>query len=141
MHSPRLARISGALLSAAAIVALSACGNETARGGAFASTPSTPMVSLAKASGHVIASPATMNFTTVPGLKLQIKESGYSGTFKLAVSPGNLVKLSTKSPKGPSAKLTVTASNAGKGMITVSDSSGNKATVTVTVSQSVIIIQ
>ncbi len=58
-----------------------------------------------------------------------MSESKYTGKFKLIASPLHLIKLSSKSPKGPTAKLTITALQAGSGKITVTDDHGGKKSV------------
>jgi hypothetical protein len=91
--------------------------------------------------GPLKATPTKLNFTTAPTMKLTVKESKYSGKFKLAVSPAHLIKLSSKAPKGPTAKVTITALAAGAGKITITDDHGGKKSVPFTVTQGVIIIQ
>jgi hypothetical protein len=87
------------------------------------------------------ASPKKLNFTTKPVIKMTVTESKYKGKFKLKVSPSGIVKLSTKSGKGPKAKITITALHAGKASITITDANGGKTIVPVAVTQGVIIIQ
>jgi hypothetical protein len=91
--------------------------------------------------GPLKAAPKALNFTTAPTMKLKISEAKYTGKFKLTVSPSHLIKLSSKTPKGPSSKLTITALQAGSGKITVSDDHGGKKNVPFSVTQGVIIIQ
>jgi hypothetical protein len=91
--------------------------------------------------GSLKASPKKLNFTTAPTMKLTVSESKYTGKFELVASPKHLIKLSSKSPKGPSAKITITALQAGSGKITVSDDHGGKKSVPFSVTQGVIIIQ
>ena len=91
--------------------------------------------------GTLKATPTALNFTTSPTMNFTVRESKYTGKFKLAVSPKHLIKLSSATPKGPTAKVKVTAVNAGKGTISVSDDHGGKKSVPFTVTQGVIVIQ
>ena len=91
--------------------------------------------------GPLKASPKKLNFTTAPTMNLTVSESKYTGKFKITVSPAHLIGLSSKSPKGPTAKLTVDRATAGSGKISVSDDHGGKKSVPFTVTQGVIIIQ
>jgi hypothetical protein len=91
--------------------------------------------------GPLKAAPTKLNFSTAPTLKLTVSESKYTGKFKISSSPSHLIKISSKSPKGPTAKLTITALSAGSGKISVSDDHGGKKNVPFTVTQGVIIIQ
>jgi hypothetical protein len=91
--------------------------------------------------GPLKATPAQLNFATVPILKLTISESKYTGKFHVSVSPAHLIKLSSAAPKGPTAKLKATALNAGSGKISISDDHGGKKSVPFSVTQGVIIIQ
>jgi hypothetical protein len=139
----RFIRITGLALSASVLaLALGACASSDR---AFApSTMDAPAaaVHLAPAATPKLGvSPAKLNFTTKPTIKMTISESKYTGKFKIAVSPAGIVKISTKSAKGPHAKVTVTAVAAGKATISVSDDQGGKKSVPVTVTQGVIIIQ
>jgi hypothetical protein len=81
-----------------------------------------------------------LNFATAPTMKLTLSEKGYKGKFKLKVSPSHLIKI-TGAGKGPAAKYTVTALNAGSGKILVTDDQGGKRSVPFSVTQGVIIIQ
>jgi hypothetical protein len=93
--------------------------------------------------GPLKTTPTKLNFTTAPAMKFSVSESKYKGKFKITItsSPSKVIKISSKSPKGPTAKLTVTALHAGSGKITVSDDHGGKRNVKFTVTQGVIIIQ
>ena len=134
MFAFRIARIA----AAAAVVALAACAGQNSTpsvSGQFAAAQ--PLAATVK----ITASPAKLNFTTSPTIKLTISETNYKGTFKLAMNPTGIVKLSKSTVKGPKATIKVTALNAGKTTITVTDQNSVKKTIPVTVTQGVIIIQ
>jgi len=139
--SPVSTQLRTRLLVGVAVLALTACSG--ARPGLEPSgVAAVPNAALAPfAAAKIGSTPSKLNFTTTPSMKLTVSEKKYTGKFTLSVSPSNLVKLSPSSAKGPSAKITVTASNAGTGSISISDQNGGKAIVPVTVTQGVIIIQ
>jgi hypothetical protein len=139
-HSTR-SLIMPACASILALV-LSGCGGSQPSalpGGMAANSASAPLKTTVP--GPLKAAPTKLNFTTAPTMKLTVSESKYTGKFKISASPAHLIKISSKSPKGPTAKLTVTALHAGSGKISVSDDHGGKKSVPFTVTQGVIIIQ
>ena len=144
MRKPTLSLIVPACASMLAL-ALSACGGSQpsalpgAGGGMAQNAASSPFKT--SAPGPLKASPTKLNFTTAPTMKLTVSESKYTGKFKISISPKHLISISSASPKGPNAKLTVTAKHAGAGKISVSDDHGGKKSVPFTVTQGVIIIQ
>jgi hypothetical protein len=103
--------------------------------------PSVPSFITDRASTRPKVSPKRLNFTTTPTLKLIVTESKYKGKFKLKVFGRGIVKLSSKTVKGPRAKVTITALKAGQGSITITDENGRKTVVPVSVTQGVIVIQ
>lgn len=123
--------------------ALSGCGGSQpgALPGAAGMVQNAASAPLKTTTGPLKAAPKALNFTAAPTMKLTVSESKYTGKFKLVASPKHLIKLSSKSPKGPIAKLTITALQAGSGKITVSDDHGGKKSVPFSVTQGVIIIQ
>jgi hypothetical protein len=133
--------IRGLFGAALAAFALAGCAQST---GALPAAPVASLdatASLASPRVPLTATPKRLNFTTTPVLRLVIAEKRYKGKYKLAVFPPNLVKLSKKTAKGPSARIVVTALNAGVGQITIKDERGVKKIVPVSVTQGVIIIQ
>jgi hypothetical protein len=142
MRKPTLSLIVPACASMLAL-ALSACGGSQpsalpGAGGTMQNAVNSPLTS---SPGPLKASPKKLNFSTALTMKLTVSESKYSGKFNISISPAHLIGISSKSPKGPSAKLTVTALHAGSGKISVSDDHGGKKSVPFTVTQGVIIIQ
>jgi hypothetical protein len=142
MRKPTLSLIVPACASVLAL-ALSGCGGSQpsalpGAGGMVQNAASAPLTS---SPGPLKASPKKLNFSTSPTMKLTVSESKYTGKFKISISPAHLIGISSKSPKGPNAKLTVTAQHAGSGKISVSDDHGGTKNVPFTVTQGVIIIQ
>lgn len=118
-------------------VLLAAC--NAAQSSIPSGTPTQPR--LRAAGSKITASPAKLNFTTKPALKIAVSEKGYTGAFTLTVSPAGLVKIKPAKAKGPAVTLTVTAVDAGKGTLSISDASGNSVAVAVTITKGVIVIQ
>jgi hypothetical protein len=133
-----------ALVSASILaLALSACAGSspTALPGSAVTQSTIAAPFKTTAPGPLKATPAKLNFTTVVTLKFTVSEKSYTGKFKVSASPAGLIKLSSAAPKGPTAKLTATAINAGSGKISISDDHGGKKSIPFTVTQGVIIIQ
>jgi hypothetical protein len=143
MRKPTLSLIVPACASMLAL-ALSACGGSQpsalpGAGGMVQNAANSPLKT--SSPGPLKASPKKLNFSTALTMKLTVSESNYTGKFKISISPKHLIGISSKSPKGPNAKLTVTAQHAGSGKISVSDDHGGTKNVPFTVTQGVIIIQ
>lgn len=131
-----------ALCTLVAVLALEACGSQ-----GQTAVPAVPLApglagSPSAAPVHPLnVLPKKLAFTTTRKLKLRISERKYRGKFAITVTPAGIVRISSRHPKGPDARVIVTAQSAGAAVIVVRDDAGGLVPIQVRVTQGVIVIQ